>query len=122
MQSDYLDSVKKQFAYYKLLADKTFGQVPDDKLLWQYNEESNSMATIIHHLSGNMLSRWTDFLTSDGEKEWRNRDTEFENPLTTRDELLVQWEKGWKCLFDTLEELQKGIWTKRSTSAIRNIR
>jgi hypothetical protein len=74
MQNNYLESAIKQFEYYKLLGDKTMVQLPPEKLFWQYNEESNSIATIIKHLHGNMLSRWTDFLTSDGEKEWRKRD------------------------------------------------
>ena len=74
MTSDYIESVKKQFEYYKMLGEKTFDQVSEDQLFWQYNAESNSIAIIVKHLCGNMLSRWTDFLTSDGEKEWRQRD------------------------------------------------
>lgn len=76
MSINYLISIKKQFEYYKALGDKTFAQLPDEKLFWRYNEESNSIATIVKHLWGNMISRWTDFLTSDGEKEWRDRDSE----------------------------------------------
>jgi len=79
MQSNYLESVKKQFNLYKSLGEKTMEQVDEKKLFWQYNEQSNSIAIIVHHLWGNMLSRWTNFLFEDGEKEWRNRDTEFEN-------------------------------------------
>jgi hypothetical protein len=106
MTNDYLESVKKQFAYYKMLGDKTFEQVLDDEaLFWQYNENSNSIATIVKHLSGNMLSRWTDFLTTDGEKEWRNRDEEFEETVTTREELLAIWNKGWDCLFGAINPL-----------------
>jgi hypothetical protein len=89
--NNYLDSVKKQFEYYKMLGEKTIEQVPDDKLFWQYNEESNSVATIVKHLWGNMLSRWTDFLSTDGEKEWRQRDAEFENDITSRADLLTKW-------------------------------
>lgn len=74
MTNDYLESVKEQFEYYKTLGEKTFDQISDDQLFWKYNEESNSIATIVKHLWGNMLSRWSDFLTTDGEKEWRNRD------------------------------------------------
>ena len=81
MKNDFLNSVKKQFEYYKLLGEKTFEQISDEQINWQYNAESNSIAIIVKHLSGNMLSRWTDFLTSDGEKEWRNRDGEFENTI-----------------------------------------
>lgn len=102
---DYLSSVQKQFEYYKMLGEKTFAQLSDEQLFWQYNEESNSIATIVKHLSGNMLSRWTDFLTADGEKEWRNRDAEFENDLQTREELLSAWNKGWQCLFDAIAPL-----------------
>ena len=75
------------------------------KLFWQYNEESNSIAIVVKHLWGNMLSRWTDFLTSDGEKEWRNRDAEFDADIKTRDELIQKWEEGWNCLFDAIDPL-----------------
>ena len=107
MKTDYLNSVTKQFEYYKLLGDKTIAQLPDDKLTWQFNQESNSIATIIKHISGNMLSRWTDFLTSDGEKEWRNRDAEFENDVLTKDAIVKLWEEGWKCFLDTLKSLKE---------------
>jgi Protein of unknown function (DUF1572) len=105
MTNDYLENIKNQLEYYKMLGDKTFSQVGDENLFWKYNDQSNSIATIVKHLSGNMLSRWTDFLTTDGEKEWRNRDDEFENNISTRQELLDKWEKGWKCFFDTLNSL-----------------
>jgi uncharacterized damage-inducible protein DinB len=103
---NYLDSVKKQFEYYKLLGEKTFDQVSEESLFWQYNPESNSIATIVKHLSGNMLSRWTDFLTTDGEKEWRNRDQEFEMAIATKNEMLTKWNEGWACLFDAMEKLE----------------
>jgi hypothetical protein len=105
MTPDYLESVKKQFAYYKHLADASIARVTDDSLFWQYNQESNSMAIIMNHMAGNMLSRWTDFLTTDGEKEWRNREQEFENNTSGKTELLAHWESGWKCLFDALDTL-----------------
>ena len=105
MTNDYLDSAKKQFEYYKMLGEKTFAQLSDEALFWQYNEDSNSIATIVKHLWGNMRSRWTDFLTTDGEKEWRNREAEFDNDLSTRQELLDHWNEGWKCLFDALNSL-----------------
>ncbi|TDH24566.1 DUF1572 domain-containing protein [Segetibacter sp. 3557_3] len=105
MTNDYLESTKKQFAYYKSLGEKTFSQLPDDKLFWQYNNESNSIAMIVKHLWGNMLSRWTDFLESDGEKAWRNRDAEFENDISGREELLSKWEEGWACLLNALNAL-----------------
>jgi len=117
MTSDYLESVRKQFLYYKMLGEKTFAQLTDDKLFWQYNEESNSIATIVKHLWGNMLSRWTNLLTTDGEKEWRNRDAEFENDITSRQELLDKWTEGWNCLFEaidslTTEDLEKIIYIR----------
>lgn len=105
--SNYLQSAIKQFEYYKLLGEKTFVQLPDEKLFWQYNDNSNSIAIIVKHLHGNMLSRWSDFLTTDGEKEWRNRDSEFENNITTRTELLEKWNAGWNCLFNALKSIKE---------------
>jgi len=105
--NDYLSSVKLQFQHYKKIAEKTFDQVPEEKLFWQYNEECNSIATLVKHISGNMLSRWTDFLNSDGEKSWRNRDTEFENDLTSKEEMIEVWEKGWSCLFEALDSVSQ---------------
>lgn len=102
----YLESVKKQLLYYKMLGEKAMDQLEPEQLFVSVNEDTNSIATIIKHISGNMLSRWTDFLTSDGEKEWRNRDAEFENDLQSKDEVLEVWNKGWKCFLDTLESLQ----------------
>jgi hypothetical protein len=106
MNNNYLISIKQQFAYYKLLGEKTFEQIPDDMLFWQFNDESNSMATIVKHLWGNMLSRWTDFLVSDGEKAFRKRDAEFENEVISRDAMLNMWNEGWNCLFNTLDALK----------------
>lgn len=97
-----LQSIIKQFEYYKSLGEKTFAQVDDNDLFFAHNENSNSIAVTVNHISGNMLSRWTDFLTSDGEKEWRNRDQEFESVIKTRDELLQKWNEGWTCLFEAL--------------------
>ncbi|MBF9141014.1 DUF1572 family protein [Hymenobacter properus] len=118
MAPDYLTSVRKQFEYYKLLGDQTFAQVPDEALFWQYNAESNSIAIIVQHLWGNMLSRWTDFLTSDGEKQWRNRDAEFEAHILTRDDLLAKWEAGWACLFTALDSITEA--NQGTTVYIRN--
>ncbi|WP_339920455.1 DUF1572 family protein [uncultured Flavobacterium sp.] len=102
----YLESVKKQFLYYKTLGEKAMEQLEPELLFVTTNEDTNSIATIVKHLSGNMLSRWTDFLTTDGEKEWRNRDKEFENDLQTKEAVLDAWDKGWNRLFTTLNELQ----------------
>lgn len=107
MANEYLESVKQQFAYYKMLGEKTFVQLSEEQLFVQLNEESNSIATIVKHLWGNMLSRWTDFLTTDGEKTWRERDSEFENDLTDRTELLARWHAGWACLFHALDALNE---------------
>jgi len=107
MIQNYLESSRKQFEYYKILGEKTFEQLSDVQLFWSPNSESNSIATIVKHLWGNMLSRWTDFLTTDGEKEWRKRDEEFENDIHSREELLHKWNEGWACLFHALEELSE---------------
>ncbi len=103
----YLQSAIKRMFTYKELAEKTFEQLEDKDLYFQPNAESNSIAMIIQHISGNMLSRFTNFLTEDGEKSWRNRDKEFiENPdLSTREQLLGYWEKGSACVLNTLQSL-----------------
>jgi hypothetical protein len=103
--ASYIESAIKQFEYYKMLADKTFEQLTDEQLNWEYIEGSNSIAVIVMHLSGNMRSRWTSFLTSDGEKSWRNRDAEFENTIVNRQDLLNKWNEGWNCLFGALKSL-----------------
>lgn len=105
MNDNYLASVKKQFLYYKQLGDKTFAQLNDDALIWQFNEDSNSIAMIVSHISGNMRSRFSDFLDTDGEKAWRIRDEEFEPQETSREELLIKWEQGWECLFNAVNAL-----------------
>ncbi len=102
---DYLKSAKRQFTYYKTLGEKAMQQLTDEQLFERTDEESNSIAMIVNHLRGNMLSRWTDFLTTDGEKDWRDRDSEFEEVLKTRQQVEEAWQKGWQCLFDALESL-----------------
>ena len=101
----YLESIRKQFLYYKMLGEKAMEQLSEEQLFWQYNEESNSIAVLVHHLTGNMLSRFTDFLTTDGEKSWRNRDAEFTNPFQNKTELMEYWNKGWNCLMNTLDKV-----------------
>ncbi|MCS3868414.1 hypothetical protein J3D55_001330 [Chryseobacterium ginsenosidimutans] len=108
----------KRFEYYKSLGDKTFEQLSEEQIFWKYNEESNSIAIIVKHIAGNMLSRWTNFLTEDGEKSWRNRDEEFINTFTTKKEVLDYWEEGWKCLFDALNQVNED--NLYSTLYIRN--
>lgn len=103
--ASYLDSIKKQFLYYKMLGEKAMEQLDGEQLFWQYNEESNSIAVLVNHISGNMLSRFTDLLTSDGEKPWRNRDAEFANPFKSKTALMDHWTKGWDCLLNALNQL-----------------
>ncbi|HYG14508.1 MAG TPA: DUF1572 domain-containing protein [Bacteroidia bacterium] len=105
MQSAYLSDIKKIFLNYKTMGEKTFAQLNDEHITWQYNAESNGIATIVKHMWGNMLSRWTDFLTTDGEKPSRQRDAEFINDITTKAAMLEKWEEGWACLFSTLDSL-----------------
>lgn len=106
LETNLLESSIKLFRYYKGLGEKAIHQLNDEQVLAQPNDASNSIALIVHHLSGNMLSRWTDFLTSDGEKLWRDRDAEFSVSYKDKKELLADWEKGWACLFQALEALQ----------------
>lgn len=123
MQNNYLESAKKQFNQYKILGEKTFEQVPDEKLFWQFNGQSNSIGTIVKHLSGNMRSRFSDFLTTDGEKKWRNRDKEFENDFKTREELMAKWTEGWSCVFEALdlltgEDLEKIVFIRNEKHSV----
>src|SRR3954471_7561239 len=92
----FLESVRKRFRDYKVLGEKTFAQLNDVDMLMQPNEDSNSIAIIIRHMQGNMISRWTNFLTEDGEKEWRQRDDEFEVQQLNKQQLIDLWEQGWK--------------------------
>jgi len=101
----FLESAVKRLLYYKELGDKTFQSLTDADFHYLPNEESNSIAVIIQHMSGNMLSRWTDFLTSDGEKEWRNRDQEFEIIEASKDQLVSMWEKGWAVCIGAINAL-----------------
>jgi hypothetical protein len=107
MTTSYLTSVTKQFEYYKMLGEKAMGQLPDEALFWQFNEASNSISVLVSHIAGNMLSRFTDFLRTDGEKPWRNRDAEFEERFSTREEVLNYWNQGWTCLLQTVESLKE---------------
>ncbi len=102
----FLESAIKRFKEYKALGEKTFDQLEEAQLHQQPNEASNSIAIIIQHLHGNMLSRWTHFLTEDGEKTWRNRDAEFEVQQLSKDQLLQKWNEGWAAVLQTLESLQ----------------
>ncbi len=112
MNENYLSSIKKQFLYNRELGWKTIQQLNTDTLNWQYNQESNSISHLVKHLSSNMLSRWTNFLHSDGEKEWRNRDSEFESDILSPEQIKVAWDKGWDCLLHTIDNLQPDDLTK----------
>lgn len=103
----YLDSVIKRFNEYKVLGEKTFEQLNDNEFFIQPNDDSNSISIIIQHLHGNMLSRWTNFLTEDGEKTWRLRDEEFEKQDFDRKQLLEKWNEGWKVFLDSLESISE---------------
>lgn len=107
MNSNYIKSIKRQFHYYKKLGDETFKQLTNDDIHWQIYAESNSIAIIVKHIVGNQLSRWTNFKTEDGEKEWRHRDTEFIDEYATKEEMLVAWEKGWNCLFGAINSIEE---------------
>ena len=113
-----LESSIKQFKYYKQLAEKAIAQVEISVLFDQLHEDDNSVAMIVQHLSGNMLSRWTNIFTEDGEKPWRNRDREFEVNIQDIEQLSEVWKKGWDQLFDTLDRLDENDLQK--TIYIRN--
>ena len=104
---NFLDTARRLFGYYRGLGEKAIAQIDDDHIHWQPSPESNSIAVIVKHLSGNMLSRFTGFLTSDGEKPWRNRDAEFENDYNDKAELLEAWNAGWECLFLAIQPLKE---------------
>ena len=105
--NSYLISVFKEFQRYETFGRKTMEQLSDKDLFHQPAEEVNSIAVIVKHLHGNMISRWTDFMTEDGEKEWRDRAGEFEDTLKTREEIYELWTQGWNLVFDALEKLRE---------------
>ena len=107
INTNYLESIKKQMLYYKIIAEKAIDQLETPQLFVSTNDDTNSIATLIKHISGNMISRWTDFLSSDGEKEWRNRDGEFDTQFIENDKksVILIWNKGWDCFFNTINSL-----------------
>jgi uncharacterized damage-inducible protein DinB len=113
--TSYLKDSLDVFRYYKKLAERAMAQCPDEALFKALDAESNSIAIIVKHMTGNMRSRWTDFLTSDGEKPNRNRDSEFEDAPKTRAELMEMWERGWKLLLGALEPLSDADLTRTIT-------
>ena len=108
----------KEFQRYKSLGEKSLERIPDQHLSWQPDPEVNSAVVLVKHLHGNMMSRWTDFLTSDGEKDWRRRDYEFEEEDLPREKLEQLWDEGWACLFTALEDLEEA--DIQTTVYIRN--
>lgn len=104
---NYLDSIKKLFRYYKQLGDKALQQISEEQMHWKHHERCNSIAVMVKHMAGNSLSRWTDFLHTDGEKPWRNRDDEFKDTFSSKAEMLDRWNEGWACLFKAVDPLAK---------------
>jgi hypothetical protein len=115
LSTSYLEDSLAVFRYYKKLAERAMEQVADEHLFAPLDEEANSIAIIVKHMTGNMRSRWTDFLTTDGEKPDRNRDGEFVDPPSTREALLKNWEDGWQCVFGALEPLTDADLTRTVT-------
>jgi hypothetical protein len=113
--TEFFESAIRRMRYYKELGDKTFAQLQDEDFYYQPNEESNSIEIIIRHMHGNMMSRWTNFLTEDGEKKWRERDNEFVGKRSSREELMRYWEEGWACFLDALQALTPGDLLKTVT-------
>ncbi|SKA06495.1 DUF1572 family protein [Sediminibacterium ginsengisoli] len=111
----FLKDTIKRFRNYRDLGERTLNQLDEQDLLVQQSEQANSIAMIIQHMHGNMLSRWTNFLTEDGEKEWRKRDEEFDAALRSKEEILRLWNEGWDKLLETLESLTPEDLTKTVT-------
>lgn len=107
IEREYLQAVVNRFKEVKKLGDNTFEQIGEKEINWTYNSSSNSIAIIVKHMSGNMISRWTDFLNTDGEKEYRNREEEFTDNISSKEELHTVWENGWKVLIDSLTNLKE---------------
>jgi hypothetical protein len=113
--TSYLEDSVSLFRHYKKLAEGAMEQVSDDELFQAFDEEMNSIAIIAKHMAGNMRSRWTDFLTSDGEKPNRNRDSEFVEPPSTRAELMKMWNQGWDQVFEALEPMSDADMERKIT-------
>jgi hypothetical protein len=103
---EYIHNTLQQFRYYQKLGQACLDQLSEEELFYQVNETSNSVAVIINHIQGNILSRWTNFLEEDGEKDWRNRDMEFEQPIRDKEALQKSWNTGWDCFFNALEPIR----------------
>jgi hypothetical protein len=107
LQQGFIKDCIKRFEYYKSLGDQSFDQLQEKDFFFKPSPESNSIALIVQHMYGNMLSRWTNFLTEDGEKEWRNRDKEFEDSEATKTDIISFWNEGWMCMFNALNSLNE---------------
>ncbi|QCE42647.1 DUF1572 family protein [Psychroserpens sp. NJDZ02] len=121
--NSHITSLIKQFDYYKTAGDKTLQQLSFDDLNWQSHNNSNSVSIIVKHMVGNMLSRWTNFLTEDGEKNWRQREQEFEATYTTKDQLIADWNKGWQCVYDAIkplknEDLERTVYIRNESHTV----
>ena len=110
--NNYITSLINQFDYYKTAGDKTLQQLSFNEMNYQLHDNSNSVSIIVKHMVGNMLSRWTNFYSEDGEKDWRKRDTEFYESSKNKEELKNHWEKGWNCLFTIIDNLKENDLTK----------
>ena len=123
MNKEYLESVTKIFLQYKSIAEKAIAQVEPGQLFVQPNEDSNSIGIIVKHMAGNMISRWTNFFTTDGEKPDRKRDSEFENDIQDKEQLLKRWEQGWNVFLDTLttikpDDLHKTVYIRGEAHSV----
>ena len=118
LQENYLESIQKEFLRYKGYGEKTFAQLTDRDIHWKYQEYDNCISVIVKHIAGNMLSRFTHFLTEDGEKPWRRREAEFDDTYATKKEMIAAWDKGWKCLFDAIDTVNTDNF--QQTVKIRN--
>lgn len=105
--ANYLENVKTTFNYYRTLGAQAMDQVSPNRINWYFHNDSNSLAILVKHMSGNLLSRFTDFLTSDGEKTWRDRDEEFVDDIVSMEQLSAIWNQGWTCLVNTLDSLSE---------------
>jgi len=106
-KENFLESIRFELLKYKSYGEKTFAQLSEEDIHWKLSKVDNSIAIIVKHIVGNMLSRFTNFLTEDGEKPWRYRDSEFEDPYENMDEMMAAWKKGWDCLFVAMDSINK---------------
>ncbi len=121
--NSFLSNSISTFKQYQIIGEKALTQIEDVSFFSKHNETSNSVSNIIMHLHGNMLSRWTDFLSSDGEKEWRNRDQEFEDQNLDKNQVMQKWLEGWECLYSAMEslaedDLQKTIFIRHQPQTV----